>query len=123
MMDKPFKRCTTCGHLWNKREDFLADPHVTLVGYQVNFVELTAGFFLFNHDRKDCQTTLGIMADEFADLYAGPIFEENRKGLPGCPDYCQVRGNLRPCASHCECSFVREIIQLTKNWPKKATPP
>ena len=44
-----FKQCTSCGFRWSTRDQFLEDPDLELVGYQVNFVELLTGFFLFNH--------------------------------------------------------------------------
>jgi hypothetical protein len=25
---------------------------------------------------------------------------------------------LDPCPTHCECNFVREILQVVNNWPK-----
>jgi hypothetical protein len=41
--NEPFKKCSLCEHIWNTREEFLADPNVRLEGCQVNFGELAAG--------------------------------------------------------------------------------
>ena len=110
-----FKQCSTCGFKWSSRDQFLEDPDVELVGYQVNFEELLAGFFLFNHS---CGTTLAIPVEPFEDLYDGPVFRERATGSEACPEHCLHEENLIPCPTHCECAFVREIIQYIKSWPK-----
>ena len=110
-----FHRCPSCGVEWNSRDAFLKDPNIQIIGYQVNFVKLTAGLFLFNHS---CKGTSAIYVDEFKDLYDGPIFEENLTGSDACPDYCRHQRNLQPCPNKCECVSVREIVQIIKNWKK-----
>jgi len=110
-----FKQCSTCGFKWATRDQFLEDPDVELVGYQVNFVELLAGFFLFNHS---CKTTLAIPVEPFEGFYDGPVFSKRATGTEQCPEYCLHEENLIPCPAQCECAFVREIIQLIKIRPK-----
>ena len=110
-----FKRCTSCSTAWRTREAFLSDPDVELVGYQAQFEDLKAGLLLFNHV---CQTTLAIEAVCFRDLYSGPVFLEHAANRDGCPRYCQHEGDLRPCPVHCECAYVREILQIVRNWKK-----
>ena len=104
-----------CGSVWADRKDFLQDPEVELIGYQVNYKELAAGILLFNHS---CHTTLAIYAEEFAGLYDGPVFSERATGSSECPGYCQNEEELRPCPAKCECAFVREIIHIIRRWPK-----
>ena len=111
-----FKRCPACGFRWPERDAFLSDPALKLVGYQVNFKELTTGIFLFNHN---CKGTLAIYAVDFEDLYDGPLFTERRTGEPDCPGYCVHESKLNPCPNQCECAFVREIIQKINTWPKQ----
>jgi hypothetical protein len=111
-----FKQCSVCGFRWSTREQFLADPDIEIIGYQVNFVELLAGFFLFNHS---CKTTLAILSEAFEDLYGGPVFSERATGSAECQDRCLHESDLSPCPVQCECAFVREIIQHVKNWPKR----
>jgi len=110
-----FHRCPNCGIEWISRDEFLKDPDIQLIGYQVHFVKLTAGLLYFNHS---CRGTLAIHVDAFTDLYDGPIFEECLTGSDACPDYCRYQGNLLPCPNKCECVSVREIIQIIKNWEK-----
>jgi hypothetical protein len=113
----PFKRCTCAGAVpWRTRDDFLSDPGVVLIGYQANFEELKAGFFLFNHS---CHTTLSVKVDQFLDLYDGPVFRERATNGPACQGFCLHRGALNPCPAHCECAFVREILQILRNWKKR----
>jgi hypothetical protein len=47
-----FKRCTFCGYRCQSRKDFLEDAATDLVGYQVNFDNLSLVFFLFNHPNR-----------------------------------------------------------------------
>jgi hypothetical protein len=111
-----FLQCTCCRAVWRTRDDFLADPEVKLVGYQVHFEELTAGLFLFNHS---CGTTLALEVEDFCGLYHGPVFRARATGGPNCKGYCQRRDELRVCPTECECAFVREILQMVRDWPKR----
>lgn len=113
--DGRFKQCPLCGLEWPTRNRFLEDPDIELVGYQVNFVELLAGFFLFNHS---CGTTLAVLTEAFEDLYAGPVFSERATGTEECPEHCIHEDDLSPCPAQCECAFVREIMQAVKDRPK-----
>lgn len=113
-----FKQCTVCGVNWSSRYQFLEDPDIEMIGYQVNFVELLAGFFLFNHS---CGTTLAVLSEAFEDLYDGPVFRERAAGSEECPEHCLHEDDLSPCPAQCECAFVREIIQSVKSWPKLRT--
>jgi len=110
-----FKQCNVCGFVWPTRNSMLSDANMHIVGYQVNFIELLAGLFLFNHS---CGGTLAFEASWFEDLYDGPVFAEPLTGTDECPEYCLLKEELRPCPALCECAFVREIIQIIKNWPK-----
>ena len=111
-----FKKCSACASLWPSRESFLNDPNTVLVGYQVNFENLELGFFLFNH--MICKSTIAIPAGQFRGLYSGPVFKENKLGSESCPEYCLHEAQLLPCPEQCECTYVREIIQIVRDWPK-----
>ena len=111
-----FKMCSTCKAAWSKRDDFLADSEIELIGYQQNYRDLEAGYFLFNHS---CENTLAISVSEFVDLHDGPVFEESLDGTEECSGFCQREDNLEPCPRECECAFVRSIMQLLLHWPKK----
>jgi hypothetical protein len=110
-----FKRCPMCGTSWASRDVFLADPDVGIVGYQVNFRDLEAGYFLFNHR---CGDTMAIPVLAFRDLHHGPVFIERATGTVECPGHCLREDDLEPCPTHCECSFVRDTLQVVKNWAK-----
>ena len=113
-MTPMFKKCTVCGATWRTRAKFLSDPALVLVGYQVDFRELTARLFLFNHS---CRSTLAIQAEAFTDLYDGPVFETRATGSEACGSHCLHVQDLEPCPAACECAFVREIIQIIKKRP------
>jgi len=106
-----FKKCTLCHHIWATRQDFIADQDIEIIGYQANFKALEAGLLYFNHS---CKSTLAIPVDLFADLYTGPIFEEQKTGTDNCPGYCLHKKALNHCLAECECAYVREIIQILK---------
>lgn len=94
---------------------FLSDPKVRMVGYQVDFDELMAGLFLFNHS---CGTTFSVRAGDFQDLYKGPIFMERLNGTEECQSYCLHENDLHHCPAKCECAYVLEITQVVSKWPK-----
>ena len=108
--NQPFRQCPLCGFSWLSRGVFLDDASVCLAGYQANFTELEAGFFLFTHKNNDCGTTFAIAVEAFLDLHDGPVFETCRRGTEACPGYCL---NV-----HCECAFVRDVLDHISNWPK-----
>lgn len=113
-----FNRCTGCGYLWSDREKFLADPTIKIIGYQIDFEDLDSGFFMFNHLSPKCLSTIGIPVRVFRDLYEGEIFSGRQTGSLKCLGYCLHRDNLEPCSAKCECSFVREVVQIVLRWPK-----
>jgi len=115
-----FKKCTGCEYHWKTRKEFLSDPQVKLIGYQVNFDELKTGFFMFNHLKPECLTTVSLPTELFSDLYRGEVYHERMTGSVACPGYCQHSDNLKVCPVKCECSFVREVMQIVIRWPKSA---
>ena len=114
---KIFKRCPMCGLQWNTRIDLMSDPDVEINGYLVNFNNLELGIFIFNH--MSCRGTFTINASFFTDLYKGEIFDQNLTGSEKCPEYCLYKFELKRCPERCECAYVRDVIQLVKNYPKK----
>jgi hypothetical protein len=106
--------CSGCDRSWKDRSDFLEDKDIILNGYQVNFLDLKLGWFLFTHKVQSCNSTLAVPAGYFLDLYSGPIFERRKTGTEECPEYCLHQDNLERCPSLCECAFVREIIQILR---------
>ena len=94
MSSEFFKMCPKCNHVWKTREVFLEDESIKLIGYQVHFLELKAGMFLFNHS---CQGTFAIEVDFFDDMYEGEIFEERLTGTETCTRKCLHKDDLSPC--------------------------
>jgi hypothetical protein len=112
-----FKDCTSCNVSWITHEIFLSDPDIEIIGYQVNYKYLQLGYFLFNH--SPCKTTFSIPAGVFKHLYNNkPVYKERLTNTEACPEYCLNDSDLRPCPNKCECSYVREIIQIIKKWNK-----
>ena len=116
MQSMCFKSCPMCGFVWPGKASFLNDPDLQMIGYQVNFDELMAGLFLFNHI---CGTSLAVKAEAFEDLYDGPMFTERMTDTKECEGHCLHKNDLRSCAMKCECKYVREIVQVILNWPKQ----
>jgi len=112
-----FKSCSSCDQSWDSREDFLADSSLELVGYQVHFKDLEQGLFLFNH--LSCKSTISVKSGNFANLYKGPIYTNNKMGTEACPDHCLTKHNLQSCPEQCECNYVRDIMQIIKTWQKR----
>jgi len=113
--EQVFKQCPSCRRTWFTYTDFLADPCLHLIGYQVFFEELSSGLFLFNHT---CGTTLSITVETLQHLHKGPIYKERATGSENCPGLCLVKNETRPCPAKCECAYVRSIMQLIKKWHK-----
>ena len=118
---KLFKTCSGCQTPWFSRHEFLEDCKIDLVGYQVNFGDRMLGYFLFNH--LTCESTIGIPAGLFKDLYDGPVFSKCLAGSEQCPGYCLQSQVLYPCPVECEGAYVREILQILRYWPKEVCYP
>ena len=112
-----FKKCSCCETPWFSREEFLQDINTDLVGYQANFSQLELGFFLFNH--LTCESTIAIPAGLFIDLYAGPVFARRMTGTEVCQGFCEDMEALQPCDARCKCAYVRDIMQIIRDWPKE----
>lgn len=115
MFGKSFKQCTCCNSDWKTRDDFLADPGIELIGYQVSFDELLLGLLLFNHT---CGTTMAIPVNKLRDLYTGSIYQTRKTGTDECPGYCLRQNELKACPAQCECAWIRELIQIISNMKK-----
>ncbi len=113
-----FEKCLPCGKKWFVRDEFLKDSSLEIIGYQANFDDLAAGLFLFKHS---CGATLALSIRNFNGLYEGPIFKERATGGDDCPGYCLYQDQLDSCSVRCECAYVRDIIDIIKNWPKKVS--
>ena len=98
---EPFKRCSSCRTVWLTRDEFLSDPDLELVGYQVHFEDLQAGFLLFNHA---CRTTIAVEVVKFQGLYDGPVFVQRATGGGSCAGFCFHQDELRACPAQCECA-------------------
>ena len=110
-----FKKCSMCGQIWENREAFLDDPDLEIIGYQASFDNVKNGLFLYNHV---CKTTLAMEVMEFDDLYKGPVYDLSLTGTDDCSDLCHDINELSVCGSQCKYAYVRDIIQVIKNWPK-----
>ena len=113
-----FKKCPLCEHIWENREDFLADPDLEIIGYQPTFDKIKDGLFLFNHV---CKTTLAIRVMKFDDLYKGPIYDMSLSDTDECSKLCHDINNLDVCGSECKYAYVRDIIQIIKTGRKLNT--
>ena len=114
-----FKTCSYCEKHWGNLKAFIQDPTIELVGYMPAFDDLVHGLFLFNHG---CGTTLACQVALFEHLYDGPIYQEKKTGESDCSGYCQNQTDLSPCPVKCSCAFVRETLQIIKQWPKSKAP-
>jgi len=114
---KIFKKCSCCESPWLNRNEFLQDENIVLIGYQANFCHLELGYFLFNH--LICQSTIAIPAGLFKDLHDGPVFKQRLYGTEICQGFCEDITALEPCENQCECAYVREVMQVIRDWPKQ----
>lgn len=109
----PFKICPKCAYTWKTRDDFLEDPFVCLVGFQMNFKETESGHYLFNHILQSncCDTTLAVKVDAFLSLYKGPMFMEVKFGSLMCEGHCKDVADLAQCQVECKNAVARKIMQ------------
>lgn len=109
----PFKICPECAYTWKTRDDFLEDPFVCLVGFQINFKETESGHYLFNHilEGNRCDTTLAVGVEPFLSLHKGPMFNEIKFGSLECEGHCKNVEDLSLCPVECKNAVARKIMQ------------
>lgn len=105
-----FLSCSCCDECWTTRDAFLDDPRTALIGYQVDFLDLTAGYLLFNHNRDECGSTLAVEVERFADLYEGPEHPRALFGTAECGGRCGRIEDLTRCDRPCRNAWVRELL-------------
>lgn len=115
LQEPVFKQCPSCRKKWPDYTEFLADPCLKLIGYQMFLEELKEGLFLFNHS---CGTTLSITVETLAHLYNGPVHEKRAIGSDNCPGFCLFENETGPCSEECDCAYVRSIMQIIQSWNK-----
>jgi len=111
---EPFKICPSCKTVWPTMEDYLSDPELNVVGYQVAFDDLLGGLFIFNHFHNDCGTSMAIPVKKFVSLSELPILNKRIECPEKCPGLCMHADELGPCPVKCECTWVREVLQTIK---------
>ncbi|MBD3418989.1 MAG: hypothetical protein GF398_02605 [Chitinivibrionales bacterium] len=111
-----FKACS-CGQEWDTLERFLSDEGVGLCGYFALPMHPELSAIAFNHHA--CKSTMAISAFEFKHMYQGPVFQGNHYHHVDCVGACKDSTNLESCPMHCECVWVREVMQIIRNWPKQ----
>ncbi len=111
-----FKKCPSCKKKWSDYEEFLADPYLKLIGYQMFLEDLKEGLFLFNHS---CGTTLSLTVQSFEHLYDGPVYDTRALGGENCPGLCLIKKETASCSEECDCAYVRAIMQTIKAWHKR----
>ena len=116
LTNNTFKTCSFCGKKWKTREEFLSDNDVKLTGYQVNYIDIEKGLFLFNHT---CNTTLAIEVEEFMDLYTGVKYTEDKMNKDGCPGYCLDENNLQDCGNTCYYNQIRKLMLIVLDFKNK----
>ncbi len=113
---KGFKVCSFCGKKWESREEFLEDNDIKLAGYQINYLNIEKGLFLFNHS---CNTTLAVEVEDFMDLYKGVRYSENKMNKDGCPGYCLDEKELKDCGNTCYYNQVRKLMLIILGYHEK----
>ncbi len=114
LLSANFKKCTMCTKIWCTRNEFLSDSNLIVKGYTANLDHLELGIFFFHHNL--CETTLAIQASQFTDLYDGQVFDTRLTGNEECPGYCLDPNELRICSAKCESAYVREVLNIVRNW-------
>ena len=120
MNKNPFKVCQNCNASWDTIDKFLSDPKTVLAGYQVAFEDLEGGIFLFSHQQEGCLTTLSIPVTDFLSLNDRPLLDKREHQRCIGSEFCQHQNDLSPKPKDCECLWVRNILQIIKEWTKTA---
>jgi hypothetical protein len=112
-MNHNFKECTLCKTVWSTRFEFLYDPQIRLIGYQMNVKNVERGLLLFNH--LSCRNTLALDVIDLSTMYDGPFYRENKHGSQECPAYCLNQDSFEPCPVQCACAYIREIMKIIQD--------
>ena len=101
-----FKSCS-CGVTWLTRESFIRDADVTPIGITF-FKGEPRVYYFFNH--VECESTLAIHVEEFADLIEEPIPPSNLASVSNCPGLCRTIEELEACDLECQNAPFRRFL-------------
>lgn len=99
-----------CKKSWETRDDFLADNEVELAGYQVDFIDVNEGYYLFNHSTRGCGTSIAVLVGSMLDLYDGPVYEDSKFESADCEGHCLNVNDFDKCDLPCSNARAREIM-------------
>jgi hypothetical protein len=113
-----FKQCTLCAKNWVTREEFLADPHIRISGFQAGLQDVKEGFFLFSHSALGCDTTLSLPVGLFLDMLENPapIPDGNISyGRGACEGHCKHPGSFETCQAACANAHCRLVARRLRD--------
>jgi hypothetical protein len=108
---RPFQKCGSCGQPWMQWSDFILDPDVRLLGFQVVTGMPDANLLVFEHC---CGSSISVLVKRLRHLLgdAQPqtqlpvLFETNQ-----CNEFCRFLENLAACDRPCANARDRQLIQ------------
>lgn len=108
----PFMTCSTCGKQWQSRDQFVDDPNIKIIGFQVNLEAPDNSLYLFNHNQPEdsCGSTISIHVSHFLDMYDGPIYNEIKFGSETCRKHCFKINDMERCNNSCRNAVAREVM-------------
>lgn len=107
-----------CKKTWSDINSFLSSDELIFAGYQANFSDPENGFFLFNHEIKECGTSIAIYVKDLLEFYKLPneleafmVWKED-----DCTGLCSNVKNMGICQSKtCKGKIIRDIIGRIKS--------
>jgi len=86
------------------------DPDVEIVGFQADFSSPGNGFFLFNHLKASCGSTIALEVTSFDDLRPASEDLPFLEGTENCSGKCGRVEDLSSCDRRCVNARAREIL-------------
>jgi hypothetical protein len=114
-MDNPIlKQCTVCGAQLTL-DQFEHDPQIVPIGMMFIDDDITEAYYLFQHEKPGCGTSLAVPVELFRPAILEQIPEKIRALTDCCELHCTKLSDLGNC--HAPCLFApyrRHLIALVE---------
>jgi hypothetical protein len=112
MTEHAIKTCPVC-KLGLTLHQFEHDPEIVPIGMMFIDDDITKAYYVFQHERAGCGTSLVVPVESFKSAIAEPIPAEIMALKDCCERHCTRLDDLNSCSAPCQfAAFRRHIIDL-----------
>jgi hypothetical protein len=112
-MDNPIIKTCACCQTNLTLDDFEHHPDIIPIGMMFIGGDISEAFYLFQHERPGCGTSLAVSVKAFEPAITEPIAEQVMALKDCCEHHCTNLDDLNRCSAPCFfAAYRRHLIDL-----------